>query len=464
VHRSRLRSRPHPLPAETRRALEPDGVLALQRTAGNRAVTRALQRQVIAGQEGHGRTVRFTVGTEIAAAFAQKAKQLAADGKVSARDLEQLRTEALAGDETVDDDERMFMAALLDARNVAVLKKQPLAAAGDAIDFPEPTITPAARARIADLDRPALSAGVQKEERARDRAAKANDGPGWGKHVQALDRTAKAEVLRLAGSAFAAAAQATLALGVHSGVGPETVLRAMIAAASDSTPGDLALAGAVYVIAVASGSPVAGDVLAGRIKVDQVPRSELKGGEWAAYQAAGSGAKGDTVYLPTDFDPANLGHRGAVVHELAHAKDDKAAGTAVVAAARDQNELRAYRVQARFLLDTIAPLSGDERTNAVDEAATQWQPLTAYAMALEARSDVATFGPILGAVNQAATVGAISRRDLTAALNMRMADVEAFALRLIRGAYKMPADPKILQDGLSGESILDWITRLPSAP
>ncbi len=42
----------------------------------------------------------------------------------------------------------------------------------------------------------------------------------------------------------------------------------------------------------------------------------------------------------------------AVVHELQHAQDDTAAaGPTLVSAARDQNELRAYRRQGRFLLD-----------------------------------------------------------------------------------------------------------------
>jgi hypothetical protein len=433
-------------------------VVALQRSAGNHAVARALQRKIVTDAHDNVTAIRFTVGTELTAAFAAKAKAQANAGKV---DLEKLRGEALA-DDTVNDDERMFMAGLLDARNVAALKKQAFAAAGDAIDFPEPSITPAARARVANLDRPGLSQDVASEERKRDKATKAGDGPGAIKHAQGLEKAATAEVLRLAGHKFEPAARATLALASMSGIAEQTVLRAMIAAASDSTPGDLALAGAVYAIAESSGSPVAADVLAGRIKVDEVPPSHFQGAEWAAYMAMGNGSKGDTVYLQTAFDPANLGHRGAVVHELQHAADDKAStGAAPASTARDQHELRAYRRQARYLLDAIDPLSGGDRQTAVSDASTQWQPMTAYSMALEARADPARDGPILRAINAGAVAGAIGSQDISAALTQPEPRVVAFTLSLIRAGYGMntPAQLTVLGDGLAGDSLLDWIKR-----
>src|SRR2546423_5313345 len=174
-------------------------VLGLGRAAGNHAIARALQRKVVLDAHGQASAVRFTVGTEITAALAQKAKQLANDGKLDAGDLEKLRTEALTGDESVNDDERMFIAGLLDARNVALLKRQAFANAGDAIDFPEATITAAARAKIANLDRPSVSAAVVNEEREAEKARKAGDGPNAVKHAQALDKAATAEGMKLAG-------------------------------------------------------------------------------------------------------------------------------------------------------------------------------------------------------------------------------------------------------------------------
>jgi hypothetical protein len=187
----------------------------------------------------------------------------------------------------------------------------------------------------------------------------------------------------------------------------------------------------------------------------------MKDGEWAFYRSMGDGQKGDTIYLPAEFDPANLGHRGAAVHELQHASDDKAAaGPTPVFTARDRHELRAYRRQARFLLDTIEPLSGEDRRNAISDAATQWQQITAYAMALEARADLPAQGPILRSINAAASGGAISARDVTAALSEPEPKVEAFVLKLIQVGYKMtPATMLSLDDGLSGESLLDWIHR-----
>jgi hypothetical protein len=449
----RHRSVPATTPMEPGR---PAGILALQRTAGNHAVTQAIGRKVVDDAQGTVTGIRFTVGNELTAAFAQEAKHQADAGRI---DIERLRTTALSSEESVDDNERMFIAALLDARNVAALKRTPFQRLPDSIEFPEGSITAAARAKVADLDRPKLPKAVGEEERARDHAAKVNDGAGWAKHVQKLDKAATAEVLRLAGTAFGASAHATLALAFHVALGAEQVLRAMIAAGSDSTPGDMTLAGAVFVIAHISGSPLEADLLAGRLKVDEVPQSTFKRGEWAAYQPLGNERKGDTIYLPTQFDPGNLGHQSAVVHELQHAEDDRAAGPSLTRVTRDQLELRAYRRQARFLLDTIEPLTGTDRTTAISDAASEWQQIIALAMALEARADVARFGPILGAVNRAAVAGALPARTVTRALNDPVTQVEAAALQLIQVGYGMTATSRSLQDGLSGESILDWVKK-----
>jgi hypothetical protein len=159
------------------------GILALQRSAGNHAVTRVLSRNVVTDAHDQLVGMRCTVGKELTAAFAQEAKRQAGAGRV---DAEKLRTAALSSDETVDDYERMFIAALLDVRNVAALKRTAFQQLPDSIEFHAASITPAARAKVANLDRPALKQAVTDEERARDRAAKASDGAGWNKHLQAL--------------------------------------------------------------------------------------------------------------------------------------------------------------------------------------------------------------------------------------------------------------------------------------
>lgn len=87
-------------------------VLRLQAAAGNRAVARLLARDVVRDPQHKALGIKFTVGVEIRIGLAQKAQQLAAGGIDDAK-LRQLRAEALTVDETIDDDERMFMAGLL---------------------------------------------------------------------------------------------------------------------------------------------------------------------------------------------------------------------------------------------------------------------------------------------------------------------------------------------------------------
>ena len=77
----------------------------------------------------------FVVGTELTAAFAAAAKA-AVRGPVGTAQLSALRTAALAGDESVSDHERMFMAGLLDAGNATALKRSRFRSVGDKITLP----------------------------------------------------------------------------------------------------------------------------------------------------------------------------------------------------------------------------------------------------------------------------------------------------------------------------------------
>ena len=271
---------------------------------------------------------------------------------------------------------------------------------------------------------------------------------------------------------FAPTANAALAVAEAWGVAPADVLRAAIAAASDSTPGDIALAAVVYVIARQSGSSVAGDVLAGRIKVDEVPRSALSGDEWAYYRPAASGGKGDTIAVPSDLDVTNLAHRGAVVHELTHAEDDKAArGPRVRKTARDMGEVRAYRRQARFLLDTVGALSATGSGAAVQaiaehQIASIWNPLILVALVIEALGDADRLKPVVVRINAAAPRARAEKSVIDELFTWGATRLEVRLQTLIRkpkeeGGYGIssPEDNRTIQEGLSGESILDWINR-----
>ena len=424
-----------------------------------------LQRRVV---ESRGRATRieFAIGTELTLAFAQAAKAAVADGKVpDDADLAAMKQAALGDDQSVSDDERMFMAGLLDVANARRLKATPFATVGDKIEFSVASITAARRARVANLDRGGMPADVLAEAAAAGQAARQRDIVGASIHTAAMETNSIAAVRRLSGTGTSrSTADKVIKLAQSQAIPVTMVLRAMIAAASDSTEGDRVLAGAVWVIAHQIGSPLQADVLAGRIKVDEVPASALDPEEFAAYKHAGTGKKGDTIYLPSTFDPDILAHRGAVVHELVHAEDDKAAGnqTRVQHGERDRQELNAYRRQTRFLLDTIEPLRDPDRTTAIANAAKVWNPMLAYAMALEARGEITKYEPIMSAINRAApAVNQVQPRDLAAALLWDVDRVESFLLSLIRVAYRIdtPAKNRMIQEGLKGESILDWINR-----
>jgi hypothetical protein len=425
-----------------------------------------LQREVIGSPVTTG--VKFTVGKELTPRFAAAAKKAVADGTFDDKDLEKLRLAALADDQSVDDNERMFMAGLLDLANVSLLRRQRFEA-GDKIEFAVGSITAARRARIGNLDRPAFPANVVTEAQAGAGALKQLDLGNALDHLSKMQSDSVAAIQRMTDPVKNVMA-AILARAAIDSVSPTLILRAMINAASDSTPGDLAMSAAVYVIAAEISSPLAEDVLSGKIKVDEVPHPAL-GKDWAAYMAAGKGQKGDTLYIPSDFDIGNLGHRAAVVHELSHAADDKAVtGNRVEAIQRDAAELRAYRNQGRFQLTSIAGLSGTARTDAIRQAGSLWNAIVAYATALEARVDQRQFKPILVDINAAAPAGTgISDADLNGALTLNSATVETFVLALIRSpiAYNLPTPEsnKALVDGLRGPSILDWIDRpLPGDP
>jgi len=119
-------------PARPRRpAAAPDAavaaVLALQRRAGNAAVTRLVRDSRRAIQR-EPKKHTFKIGEDVTVDFAAKAKELARDGTVTAAELPALQALALkkgttgsAPEGTVGDAERMFMAGLLDPANAALL-------------------------------------------------------------------------------------------------------------------------------------------------------------------------------------------------------------------------------------------------------------------------------------------------------------------------------------------------------
>ncbi|HET6870661.1 MAG TPA: hypothetical protein VFH80_32420 [Solirubrobacteraceae bacterium] len=395
--------------------------LALQRVAGNRATRALLQRAVLTDEKLP--MVRFTVGVEIGSSLAALAWSRTTSGALDDAALGELRQLALKTDETIDDDERMFIAALLDRRNAERLHAmlpQGFTEPDAEISFPVQWISAANRAKVRDFGRSVTSA------------------------FGGLTSTVR-KALALADSARIPHAD---------------VNTAMIAAASDSTPGDRAFAAAVYVIARRARLDVADDLLVGRIKVDEVPAAYVGSGVAAKYQTAGSGRKGDTVYLPSGFDVDDIEQQGTIVHELTHAAEDKSA-SGVRTSDADRSELSAFRAQARFYLRSLSELSGPARERTIDAVAAAAGEVRIYTLVLEANvapiEDYDEFMSIIGQIN--AKSGALGSRDWNRAIKASNAELEPLALAAIRRLYHLRRGDRGQWDGLSGESVLDWRSR-----
>jgi hypothetical protein len=392
---------------------------ALQRSAGNRATRALLQRAVLADEKVP--MVRFTVGVEIAASLAALAWSRTTNGPLDDAALDELRQLALQTDETIDDDERMFIAALLDRRSAERLHAMlphGFTAADPEISFPVQWISAANRGKVRDLGRSAPSSS---------------------------------------GGTFASTLRKTLALADSARIPHADVQAAMIAAASDSTPGDRAFAAAVYVIARRAGLAVADDVRNGRIKVDEVPAAYIGSAAAGKYQTAGSRRKGDTIYLPSGFDVDDIEQQGTIVHELTHAAEDKAA-SGIRTAEADRSELSAFRAQARFYLRSLRELSGAARDRTIDAVAAAAGEVRVYTLLLEANvAPIEDYDELMSIISQInAKSRALGSREWNRAVRASNAEIEPLALEAVRRLYRMRRGARGQWDGLSGESVLDW--------
>jgi hypothetical protein len=478
--RKRERHCPEALePPPRQRASTSAAVVLPLHEAGNAAVSRLLGgaprrllRRPVADAKGTVTAIEFTVGQEIPVGLAALAKSVAAGG-VTDKELRKLRLKALK-DETINDDERMFLAGLLDPGNAGQVSGASVKA-GAKLTFPRGSIE-AHLAHVKDLDRPTMDPTVRAEFEAGLEALMKGDVGGAFVHAEETAKAAERQIALLATRKWAKQAAATVAFGSERGVPTTSILAAMLAAGSDSTPGDMVMAGTVFAIAAAASHSLASDLEAGRIKVDQMPGKLLKRPgkkgttAFATYFAMGSGAsKGDTIYVPAALDIANVDHRAQVMHELQHALEDKTSAPATVTEITLADaELRGYRAGARYQLEEIARLSGAKRDGAVKQVAATLNPIALMALALESHRDRKRLEMIVVDVNAAAqSKTRLTTTKLAKLLSASDAAIEAQLLKFIRLVYEIddkkgfaiPDANRAFIDSLSGESLLDWIDR-----
>jgi hypothetical protein len=390
--------------------------------------------------------VELTVGVELTPELAKAGWDRTRDGALDDADLAALRAVALSKMETIDDSERLFMAALLETANVRKLHAEYPRGFGEEaqkVHFDGASIPAANRDRVKNFGRnvrpqvPPISEAQEKAERGTDKG---------------IDR----EMLLMGGVLNYTVTQA-LALADEAKVPHLSVYYAMLNGASDSTPMDRAVAAAVYVVARREGLPEAADILAGRIKVDTIPAHYLPGEASGMYQPEAKSAKGDTVYLPIGLDPSNLSDQGTIVHELTHAADDKAnAGKRTLDV---DDELHAYRREARFYLDSIAKMKPDARKKAVEQVGKAAKDYLIHCLILEANAspeeDFAMHAAIVEEINDESYP--VKPAELQRGLNTNTkAQNEANARRGITKTYKLKPGQGGTAGGLRGESALDW--------
>jgi hypothetical protein len=433
-----------------------DGVLALQRRAGNRAVGQVLARRVV-GNDPATRVVRLEVGYELTEKLARTAWTLTAKGPLNETGVEQLRQVALEHHfETIDDDERLFIAALLDAGNAAKLHEQyprGFSDNGSVIEFSAASITESNRRIVRDSGR-----GVRPEPSESDKAFIKDP----------LDR----DIVAMTG-AFRIVAMQTLKLADKAGIDHLKVYFAMLNGASDSTPGDRAYAGAAYVIATAEGmTDIAREIMAQNLKIDEVSSTwfDAEGeGTHAEFVPQSDGQrKGDTIYVPGTLDLDNIAHVSTLIHELQHASDAAGAASNPREFSRVELELAAYSRQTRYMLAQLDKLTGDAQRTAEDQVADRIGPGHVYLMIAAALETVFSnddelwheLVTIITDVNDRAQLSShgsgLDHGDLSRALNGTADENREKARDAIRSdnkRYKRSA--KVRLGGLTGESRLD---------
>ena len=425
-----------------------------------------LQKAMINDALGNPVAYEFRIGTELDAAFVSVARTLTADMTVTDVDLRSMRREALRRRGTLNDHERMFMAGLLDAANVATFNGT---AVGADFRFPSNSITRARLDHVVDLDR-SIPRNVERESQDVLDALTRGDLAGMVRENAELERVATQAIRHLAGS-FANQANTLIGFINANNIPAGLTVRAMVSAASDNSSGDRVLAGIVYAIASQARHPFTSDLQQGNIKVDALIPAALAalpgftGHEDAAYVtvAQEGGAKGDTMYVKTDLDPNNVYHRSVVVHELRHAQEDAGSSATgrLAFPIRNQIEARAYRSQATFIYAQLNTLPVAQQSAAAAQIASGVNGAVVVALVLEGKTNTAVNQPLFTLINNHIPAAQrLTGVQITGAFALSIPVLETRLLSIINTLYGLSNTDAGVIDGLAGESIMDWINRI----
>jgi len=436
--------------------------------------TSVLRRDLVKDAAGNYVSYEFRVGHELTQTFVSTAKKLTADGKLDKTDIKKLKEQATKARDTVNDHERMFMGALLDRRNVKILQRTKIGAKA-AVIFALNTITGARLKQVIEVGQPVLPASVTSPAKKAVTAFKGLDLFQAVKQVGKIESAAEKKVRTLVGAALTRQISTIIAFAQANNVSLSNTLFAVLNAASDNTPGDRLMAAAAYTVAAADKHPLAADIRAGKIRMDALSPSNfvklpgVKKNNRAIYVAAApinpklSGLKGDTIYMPTDFDINNLSDRSTVIHELQHAQQDKAASPTKQPTfpAQQGLEEQAYRVQAKYILDQMQGQAAKAQVRSAKQVATNSGDLVLLAVLIEAKSDLKKYRPLVVQVFAAAAPPV--HRNATGVAKLLAVPTAKLIGTLkaeILKSYGITATSKTITEGQAGESLIHWIHRL----
>lgn len=404
----------------------------------------------------------FRVGVELDRSFTALAQRLIIGaGSLRTQGLRTLRQHALDRHGTIDDYERMFVAALMTPVNAALLIATPVGP-NASVTFELRTISPNMWT-IINFDRESLPASVSGPLAATASDFAALNAGGFFAHTFAASKAAAHEI-RVHAGPFGWQVAALLKFATHAHVALPNLLAAMLAGASDSSAGDQLMAGTVYAIAMEARNPLADDLLAGHFKVAGMLRAQLRAliakpnlvPEALYFSEATDGVKGDTLYIPVDLDITEIQQRSGVIHELQHARDDQAATSGSVSAERSlpmaDLEANAFRVQGQFLLEQMVGQAPADRAMTAKRLAAQISELEGVGMIIVAVSDRARFESAIAAIASASPpeISVV----ITELLKREPATLEAHLRGVIASTYGLPPGQLATLDGFSGESIL----------
>ncbi len=413
--------------------------------------------------------MEFEIGKEITSAFAWKAKQLTADGNLSNKDIRRLRLKEIIRLGTLEDGPRMFIAGLLDATNITKLQGFRIRK-GSKIRFPFSTITQARMNQVKDLDRGTLPGKITREYKSAFGALTSGDFKEMQKHLDAAERIALKETTKKL-KPYNKQSARLIKFCTSNKINLVRVLEAMYAAASDNNNADWLLAANMYAIASEAGHPMANDIHQGRIKADAVyqqvfKKYQLPPNTIAIYVSHANvmGAKGDTIYANPNLNILKIFDRSVVIHELTHAKDDKAEST--TRAPKDERilgmEEKAFKAQALYILKQIKQITNaKEKNKAVKKLIKSIKKdyIQQLSIMLMARKEKPTYNQELADI--------FTKRPFKltpAKINILLSKTVPFYENLLRTkiltVYRITPATTGQLEGLAGESMINWIFRL----